>query len=375
MLKKYWLFFAAFALMAVYLKLCGPMTNVSGDAASIWETIKSFHSGEIVPSYVMYKGFASVYPYVWLYDLSVFFGVGEFFFVKLYHCALFAYISAVGFPYLMQKLLKIDHKTWRKALLVVVLFLFWRYTRVFNQLMVDLPSLAYFLMLLNSALKLNVQKTLRCVGRYLYTGLLVGLNMCISGQYSAAAWCVVLYVLIKTVPWRFLKDGAKRAGALLCAAVLIVSFAAVRFCNIKFEENVIDPLRAEGAWIPTGETWLQISFMRRLGVARNGNGVEIPDNRGLAIAKDLFGDEYEEKYEQMVKGEIQLTIGDYFKLAAKYPMDFITRYVNRLFLIISPDDGGLHIIPLFFALSLIHICCTGTSLWTALFPLGFFLHS
>lgn len=350
--KKHWLFLIAFALMAVYLKMSGPMNNWSGDAASIWTTIKSYHSDNVVSSYVLYKGFASVYPYVWFYDLSLWLGVGEFFFVKLYHCFLFAYIATIGFPYLMSKLLKIQPKTWRKCILLVILFVLWQPNQAFTQIMVDLPSLAYFLLAINSALKISDSKGKKRFGRYLYTGLLIGLNTCISGQYSVASLCVILFILIKTVPLHVLKEKAKRIGALACIIVMFFSMGAVRLCNTQFEKNVVDPLRAQGEWIPTGDTWLKIGFTRLLGVQRSGLGTQLPDNRGLAIVSDVYGEEnYEQIHQDMVDGKVPLTMGEYFKLAAKYPMDFVTRYANRVFLALSPDGGALHFIPLFIAYS------------------------
>ena len=48
-----------------------------GDVTDIWETITSFYSGNIYPSYVLYKGILSVYPYVWFYELSKIFVVGS----------------------------------------------------------------------------------------------------------------------------------------------------------------------------------------------------------------------------------------------------------------------------------------------------------
>jgi hypothetical protein len=352
-LRKNWLFFFAFAGMAVYLKITGPMNNVSADAADIWKTIKSFYSGDIVPSYVLYKGFAAVYPYVWLYQLSLLFGVGEFFFIKLFHCLLFAYVSTIGFPYLIEKLLHIKPKIWRKALLVLLLFWFWKSNHAFDQLMVDLPSLAYFIMLVNSALKISLLNGKRSYGRYIYTGLLLGLNLCISGQYTAAALCIILYIIIKTIPFKVLKEKSQRWSALICVIVMLISVALVQAGNKQFEESVTNPLRKEGAWIPSGQDWLEYGFTRLLGVQRSWPGPTIPDYRGLSIAKDLYGDQYEEMYKRMVAGGVSLNIGQYFTLVSKYPIDFLIRYGNRLFIALSPDGGRLSFTQLFLAYTLL----------------------
>lgn len=354
-LRRHWLFLIAFAGMAVFLLLSGPMNTWSSDAASIWHTIKSFYSGDIVSSYVLYKGFASVYPYVWLYQLSLLLGVGEFVFIKLYHCLLFAYVSTVGFPYLVENLLHIKAKTWRKAVLMVVLFWLWKNNRALSQLMVDLPSLAFFLLLVNSALKIEKLNGKRSYGRYVYTGLLAGLNMCVSGQYTLPAVLVLLFIAIRTIPRKVLKEKARRYFALLCIVILLVSMSGVLMVNRAFEETVTNPLREKGEWIPTGQHWVEIGFMRLLGVMRLGAGMKIPDLRGLSIAQDIYGDQYEAMYELMKNGSVPLTMAQYFKLVSQYPADFLTRYSNRLFLALSPDGGSLSFSHLFVAYTLLFI--------------------
>lgn len=358
-LRKHWLFFVAFMGMAIYLKLSGSMVSWSGDAGSIWTTIKSFPSGNIIPSYVLYKGFAAIYPYLWFYQLSQFFGIGEFFFVKLFHCILFAYMSTVGFPYLVENLLHVKAKVWRKALLMLFFFWFWKGNHAFDQLMVDLPSLAYFLLLVNSALKISKFNSeclnIRRIGRYIYTGLLIGLNMCVSGQYTAAAICIILYLIIKTVPLKVLKEKAKRLGAILCIIVLVVCLEGVRLYNGYFEDTVIDPMREQGIPIATNQQWLECDFMRLIGIGRNSPGPTIPDNRGLSIAKDLYGDQYGDMYQKATAGGVSLTIGQYFKLVAKYPLDFLVRYADRLFFAFSPDGGRLSFSHLFLAYTLLFV--------------------
>ena len=114
----------AFALMVWLLKQTVAMgVGVGGDVTDIWKTITSFYSGDIQPSYVLYKGFLSVYPYVWFYELSKVFGVGSWFFIKIFHCFLFSYVSDIGFPYIVSKLLKIEIKFWRRMLVIFLMFI------------------------------------------------------------------------------------------------------------------------------------------------------------------------------------------------------------------------------------------------------------
>jgi len=350
---KYWLFFPAFLLMAVYLKTTGPMNNFSGDAANIWTCIKSFPTGTIVPSYVLYKGFGSVYPYVWLYQLSQYFGLSEFVFVKLFHCLLFAYVSAIGFPYIAERLLQIKPKAWRKALLILVMFWLWKSNLAFSQVMVDLPSLAYFILLVNSALKISEPDVGWKPVRYIYTGLLLGINICLSGQYSIAAMLVLLYIIIKTIPYRILCDNVKRWGALLCLAALLLCMASVKEYNNYFEKTVTNPLRNQGAWIPTDETWLSVGFLGRAGVMRWGGGLTIPDNRGLSVLQDYYGSEYEAIHARSIGAGYPISISEYFNIATHYPVDFASRYANRFFVAVTPDGGSLQVTRLFIIYSLV----------------------
>lgn len=356
-LRKHWLFLVAFAGMAIYLKLTGSMVSWSGDAGSIWETIKSFYSGNMVSSYVLYKGFASVFPYAWFYQMSLAFGVGEFVFVKLYHCLLFAYISTIGFPYLVENLLHIKAKVWRKAILMLILFWLWKSNHAFDQLMVDLPSLAYFLLLVNSALKIekyaDERNLTHQIGHYVYTGLLLGLNLCVSGQYTAAALCIILFILIRTMSRKTLKVRVKRWIALLCLVLMLGGVFGVTAYNNYFEDTVTDPLREKGEWIPTGQTWLAIGFSRMLGVQRIFSGPMLPDNRGLSIVQDMYGEKYEEINQLMVGGNMPLSVRQYFSIVTDYPADFMVRYVNRLFLAVSPDGGKLSFSHLFVAYTLL----------------------
>lgn len=352
LLYKYWLFFAAIILMAAYLKASGSMANKSGDAASIWETIKSFSNEKIIPSYVLYKGFVSVYPYVWFYQLSSLLNLNEFFFVKLFYCTLFAYISAVGFPYLIENLLNIKAKNWRKALLIIILFWLWHDNVAMTQLAVDLPSLACFLLLVNSALKIARQSKEHMYRRVIYTGILLGLNLCSSGQYTLSTIVVLLYILIKIVSYN-ITNKAKRFSSLVLVSILLMGMTAVYTYNNHFDRTVVDPLRAEGAWIPPGKTWLEIGFTRLMGVQRVGVGLTLPDNRGIVILKDVYGEQFEETYKDIIDGKIGFSVLEYMQLALKYPVDFLSRYINRLFLALTPDGGSPNISRLFASYTLI----------------------
>lgn len=132
-------FIIAVILMCMYIIPKDDMISRSGDAASIWNAIKTFRSEYRESSYVMYKGFLSVYPYVYFYDLANILKLDGFIFIKLYHVLCFSYITAFGFPKMMDMFLEVKINLIKRILFVVVTFYMWEYTLALSQLMIDLP--------------------------------------------------------------------------------------------------------------------------------------------------------------------------------------------------------------------------------------------
>lgn len=350
-LKDTWVILAAFALMFAYLFQLDSMVGMSADAASIWETIKTFRTEDITPSYVLYKGFSSIYPYVWLYDLSRVFGTGEFFFIKIYHCILFAYISGAALPYTISRIANIELKNYRRLILVVILFYLWSFNLSFSQIMIDLPSLAFFLLLVNSALR--IESGNKNVWKYIYSGLLAGLCTCLSGQYSLPAVFVILFILLKSFGKKVIRK--KKNVIIMCLYIILMfaSIMSVRIINYGFENTVTNEFREEGESIPTGGEWLSIGYLRLIDNLRVSPAIDIPDNRGLAIIKDVFESEnFEETHEIIELGGMAYSMVDYFKLVLKYPGDFVLRYFNRLFLSLTEDGGYFKFLPLFISSTL-----------------------
>jgi hypothetical protein len=100
--------------------------------------------------------------------------------------------------------------------------------------------------------------------------------------------------VIKVLPREILKDKLRRSGALACVDIMLVSMFAVRSYNDFFEKTEVEPLRASGAWIPTGKEVVAVDFFRLIGVHRAGSGVNIPDKQRSFILKDMYGDQYEQ---------------------------------------------------------------------------------
>ena len=202
-------FFLAFALVAQFILPLPDLLSGGGDATSIWQTIITFRNEKITSSYVLYKGFLSVYPYIWFYELSIFWGLDPFFFIKIYHSLLFSFVAAIGIPYLVSKILNIKINIYKSVIFVVVLFSLTKFTHIYSMLMVDLPSAAFFVGAMCAVyLSYGFNSIWRIVA-LLLSGLMVGLTLSSSGQYSLAGYLLAIYVVVSIVDSRnlFVKYG------------------------------------------------------------------------------------------------------------------------------------------------------------------------
>ncbi|MBR4084590.1 MAG: hypothetical protein IKK33_09965 [Lachnospiraceae bacterium] len=344
------------------------MNMASYDAKDIWQTITSFYTDEMYPSYVLYKGINAVYPYVWLYHLAMLFHLNEWFFVKMFYGICFAYVSGVGFPNIVEKLLKNKVSIVPRCIMIVVLWDLWDTSFAFTQLMIDLPCLAYFVLLINLALTLYRNKNNRIL--FALCGLLCGLCMSASGQYTIPAICVV--ILLVCCSLKNEKTGIKRFGmAATYLLPCILCIGVVLLCNTNFEKEVVDEARQEGAWIPSGDDWLKSGLVRFRYNYRADRELEISSNRKAAILVEYFGGE-----EQIPAA---LTVEEYMAIFFKYPADSIINYLNSFFLILSPDGGAFNAWPLFFFYSMIYLalyegvkrCDTWKKFFSPLFWVGF----
>lgn len=321
------------------------MTQNSGDAADIWLTIKSFYTKDVYGSYVLYKGINSVYPYVWLYQLSNMLQINEWFFIRAFYCIAFAYVSAIGFPNMIELLTNRKTKYYRRCIVVILFWWFWCGTMSFTELMVDLPCLMYFVLLVNVALKLYRGE--KKLWRYVLTGILCGLNMTASGQYTTPAVCIFIFTI--WISFKYIKCRKDIFSFLTKMALLAVMMLMILEVNNNFETTVVEPLRQQDAWIPSGDDWLKIGLSRFRFTYRTGGGaLSIPSYRNEAILIDYFGDD--------IPGSIE--VSDYIKLFLKYPVDFALNYLNSFFLILSPDGGAFNFWPLyvFYSLAFIALC-------------------
>lgn len=331
------IFLLAAALIVIDVVQLGSMVSRSGDAADIWKTIKSFRSEEIYPSYVMYKGFFSIYPYVWLYELAELLSLNDFFFIMCYHAALFGYITVVGIPVMAERLTGYRAKLWQRAAVVLVLYWFWDRYRVLTQIMVDLPSCAFFIMSIHCAVKLEENTGWkRCLFAAM-TGFLCGICANISGQYSISSICIMVFAGIAL--WKSASVNNKKLTVFSVAA-LILAMTIAKFLNIWFEARILTPIRESGVYIATGQAWMERALFYMLDIGRKFYGPDLADPRGNAIVMNIYGtEEGTLLLEKAAMGVYGWSIPEYFKAFFKYPIDFIMLYLNRFMIMISDDSG------------------------------------
>lgn len=334
------LFVLTFTLFLIWLWPQQSMINISSDAEDIWRTISTYYSGEIYPSYVLYKGFMAVYPYVWLYQLAQFFGTNEFLFVMIYHAILFAYISTVGVPKIVHHFFKWSPGILPRVLFVCVVFVAWRPTYALNQVMVDLPSCAVFILTVNCAVKTESENRTR---KFIYvglTGLLCSLGTVISGQYSVAMVCVMLYVLTKMRPLKCLRERTRRLELCCCLAFFLLAYMCPVLCRVMFEKNVVQPMRDAGATsIVSANMWLERGLIYMMNNSRLLSGTRMSCPRGFSILTAIYGSPENALgvWELAGQGGFGWTIRDWFSVFARYPVDMLCMMFDKAFIAVSVD--------------------------------------
>ena len=359
-----------FAFGLVFIGLMNVPTLASGaDPKSIWETIISFYSGDIQPSYVLYKGIHSVYPYVWLYRLSQIFGRDSFFFIKIYYALLFAYATAIGMPYIVTKLLNKNTKLWTRLLSILICYIIWTPFHVFTELSVDLPAMTYLIIAVVATIKFSQIASFTPPAYFfaVIVGALIGFASLGSGQFELTALFLPVYVIIhffRINPARQALKRFKKTIPLICVFLLISGIASLWMVERNFEKTVVEPLN-----IRSGMDWVIRGLTRDLTMSTwNYPITKLPDNRGEAILREDRGHtEVNQAYEATDASKnangvtegwanpFQYSLAQYIKLALKHPLDFFMRFCNRLFYALDMDNGKSSILRIFTGFTLLYL--------------------
>lgn len=341
--QKTVLFILTFVAMLIWLLQKESMILASYDAQDIWKTITTFDTENVYLSYVLYKGALAVYPYVWLYRLSRFFRINEFFFVMVYHALLYAYITILGIPFLIEHLTRYTPRLWQRVVIPIVLFYYWEKSNVLDNLMVDLPSCAIFFISVICVLQMRERQGLRKYAAAFQVGIFCNMGINISGQYSISMILVLLYALCCLIP-RKRTPGSSMQISVCCILIIILGYALMSEGLIRFDEKIDRIVQEQNAYIAPGSEWLGRGLIYMSDKSRL-----FPDiycARGDWILADIYGStEVAEEYQRIAEmGAYVWSVAEYLANVIRYPVDYIMCFFDRFMVSLSIDRSILALV-------------------------------
>lgn len=322
-------FFAAFLILLPQKD----MILGSGDVADIWKTITSFYSKDVQSSYVLYKGVLSVYPYVWLVALSEMMGLGQWFLLKIFHSLLFSGIVAIGVPYIISNIFKIEIKPWRRVLFCLLGFVLWYSTRIVLSIMIDLPSLFLFVFAACSVVKIakNFEKINKLY--FLYSGLLLGAATLYTGQYGPSVILLILFLIIALFYKKVIKNKKRILTLLLSILLLTTGIAIPKAVDKHFENTFVNQFREKGENIPSGDDWTNLAIGQAKRRYTMFWGPTIENNRAhTIIQKYRQGEDYKNFLDSSAA---PFSKKEVLNIILHHPVDYITSWCNGFLLTVS----------------------------------------
>ena len=328
--NKYFIFFIAFTLMFVFLIPNKDLTNGSGDAIETVKIIETFFSKTKYISYVMYKGIYAFIPGVISYNLGKFMSINWFWILKIINSLGFAYISAIGLPYTVEFLINKKLTVFQKYGFIFIYFIL--EGCYFNFISVDYMSFAIMLLCINSIIKLITNHE-NYISRIIFTGAILGVCSCLSGQYLPSA--IVLTIYCCFIIFKKQKINLMKSQKYLLLILFITSFMGTKMVDKIYQMKVIEPARKAGYWLPNGEEWLLTGFTSNMLTINYPKSVS--DNLGKSI---ILNENLDEKI--ISQGAAIYNKEGIIKTVLKYPLIFIVRWSERLFLGVMNDNLNLY---------------------------------
>lgn len=330
-LEKFIPFLFALCVIAIYLSGAEDMLGSGGDANDIWKTITTYYSEETYISYVLYKGLFAVYPYVWLYQLSLLMGVGNFFFIKIFHILLLAYILGIGFPCIFEYLFNKKFSIGKKVVYISLIFLLQVDNGAYTTIMIDLPYLFWFTLLIHMYVAIKSKPFKHVYIKYVLFGVATGCCMCFTGQYKFSAVMACILILFEVLKKLNQKNGCQRLCKML---LLFVMMGSVMISENLFQTQVVENFRKEDVWLPTASSLVQYQFSKSEPNAVYGyRGIAIKDYQIMAIA-EVESPKYEE-----LSSTAEI-LKEYLRVGLEHPGEFIVSFANKFFMVFACDGGN-----------------------------------
>lgn len=317
--------FALAAISMFIITFSGDFLAAMGDALETWKVSETFFSEDKYYSYVMYKGIYAFIPCVIDYFVSALLNIPSLYIFKAFNAVCFAYVAVYGIPNLVD--LIYENKkvyTWQRYLLVAVLLVF-EYS-INYCISVDMFSCTLFFMLCNSAISFSKDDNHKWHKSF-FLGLLLGINMCLSGQFSISTVIIAVAIVVNIVYKHFKEFGVPQINSHrpLIATILLIAFGFIvaRIPNELYLDLIVWPAKEAGEWIPTGGEWIVNGLSANLRIINFPKG--LPDYLGLQFLN-------EEQNAKIDAGGYVFSYSDYFKMVLQNPVLFLVRWSERLFL-------------------------------------------
>ncbi|MBE7092664.1 MAG: hypothetical protein E7365_05755 [Clostridiales bacterium] len=326
--------FSLAALIMFLITYSVDLLSLSGDAQETWKVAQTFFSQDKYYSYVMYKGVYAFLPCVLDIFIAGILNIPQYIIFKLFNALCFGYVAAYGIPNLVGHIHKNEKVSVLQRYLLVALLIIFE-SNINFIVSVDMMSCAMFFALCNSAMNI-VKNEDKKVIKFVWFGIWFGLNMCLSGQFAISTVIVAIALIINTIYKHFKKHGFKQIksyGSLaLSLLVVFCCYYIAKLPNQFYMNNVVEPARAAGQWIPTGQAWIINGLSQNL--LHITYPSQVPDNLSMGFLTP-------EQLEQVNAGGAILNYGDYIQLIIQHPVRFLVRWSERLFLGIMNDPQNL----------------------------------